>query len=227
MPNHVTNKIEITSPNAMEAVAFMKSDERAFDFGKIIPMPDSLHIGSGSITDFALAYALANGEKSELSQDQIDKYYEDGWFDTKSETAKRDLERAYGYVGESQEKREELLKLGQTVISNVDTYGHKTWYEWSNENWGTKWNAYDISVSENIIQFDSAWASPTPVLEKWIAQFKLTCTVKAFDEGYNFWFIKEYKDGELQSDRASLPEDKDALALELKGYSSDEEEDEE
>lgn len=93
MPNHVTNKIEITSPNAMEAVAFMKGDDRAFDFGKIIPMPDSLHIGSGSITDFALAYALANGEKSELSQDQIDKYYEDGWFDTKSETAKRDLER--------------------------------------------------------------------------------------------------------------------------------------
>ncbi len=155
MPNHVTNKIEITSPNAMEAVAFMKGDERPFDFGKIIPMPDSLNIGSGSITDFALAYALANGEKSELSQDQIEKYYEDGWFDSKSETAKRDLARAYGYVGESQEKREELLKLGQTVISNVDTYGHKTWYEWSNENWGTKWNAYDISVSENVIQLIS------------------------------------------------------------------------
>ncbi|HIN56134.1 MAG TPA: hypothetical protein EYM92_04155 [Acinetobacter pittii] len=227
MPNHVTNKIEITSSNATEAVTFMKGDERAFDFNKIIPMPESLHIGSGSITDFALAFALVNGEKAELSHEQIEKYFEDGFFDSKIEIAKRDLERAHDYVGESQEKREELLKLGQTVISNVDTYGHKTWYEWSNENWGTKWNAYDISVSENVIEFDTAWASPTPVLEKWISQFKLSCTVKAFDEGYNFWFIKEYKDGALHSERYKATEDRDALALELKGYSSADEEEEE
>lgn len=227
MPNHVTNKVEISSTNAAEAIAFMKGDDRAFDFGKIIPMPESLNIGSGSLTDFALAYALANGEKSELSQEQIEKYFEDGFFDSKSALAKRALERAYDYVGESQEKRDELLKLGQTVISNVDTYGCKTWYEWSIQNWGTKWNAYDISVSDNVLEFDTAWASPTPVLEKWIAQFKLTCTVKAFDEGYNFWFVKIYADGALVRERGSHPEDRDALALELKGYSSDEEGDEE
>ncbi|MGL2998015.1 hypothetical protein [Acinetobacter baumannii] len=227
MPNHVTNKVEITSTNAAEALAFIKGDDSAFDFNKIIPMPESLDIESGSLTDFALAYALTNGEKKNHSNEQIEKYFEDDLFDPKSEIARRDLERAHQYVGDSQESREKLLELGQKVISNVDTYGHKTWYSWRTENWGTKWNAYEVTTTENSIEFDTAWDSPTPVLEKWIEQFKLTCTVKAFDEGYNFWFIKEYKDGALHSERYKSPEDRDALAVELKGYSSDEESDEE
>lgn len=123
--------------------------------------------------------------------------------------------------------REKTFRTRSKVISNVDTYGHKTWYSWRTENWGTKWNAYEVTTTENSIEFDTAWDSPTPVLEKWIEQFKLTCTVKAFDEGYNFWFIKEYKDGALHSERYKSPEDRDALAVELKGYSSDEESDEE
>lgn len=226
MPNHVTNKVEITSNNAAEALAFIKGDETAFDFNKVIPMPESLSIESGGRTDAALAYALTNGLKSHLSDEQIDKYFEDGFFDTKLAVAMRNLERAKTCIEKNWEKHDELMKLGQTAISNIDNYGHKTWYEWSNDNWDTKWNAYQISVSENVIEFDTAWASPTPVLEKWISQFKLTCTVKAFDEGYNFWFIKEYKDGELLSERGSLPEDRDALALELKGYTQDDEEEE-
>lgn len=227
MPNHVTNKVEITSANAEEALNFVKGEDSAFDFNKIISMPESLNIESGSLTDFALAFALTNGEKTDFSKEQIDKYFEDGFFDPKNEVAKNNLSRAHDYVGDSQEKREALLKLGQTVISNVDTYGHKTWYSWRTENWGTKWNAYESTSTENSIEFDTAWNSPTPVLEKWIEQFKLTCTVKAFDEGYNFWFIKEYKDGALHSERYKAPEDRDTLALELKGYSAEDEEEEE
>ncbi|MFA2923374.1 hypothetical protein [Acinetobacter pittii] len=226
MPNHVTNKVEITSANAEEALNFVKGEDSAFDFNKIISMPESLNIESGSLTDFGLAFALTNGEKTDFSKEQIDKYFEDGFFDPKNEVAKNNLSRAHDYVGDSQEKREALLKLGQTVISNVDTYGHKTWYSWRTENWGTKWNAYESTSTENSIEFDTAWNSPTPVLEKWIEQFKLTCTVKAFDEGYNFWFIKEYKDGALHSERYKAPEDRDTLALELKGYSAEDEEEE-
>lgn len=66
MPNYVTNKVEITSTNAAEALAFIKGDDSAFDFNKIIPMPESLDIESGSLTDFALAYALTNGEKKTI-----------------------------------------------------------------------------------------------------------------------------------------------------------------
>jgi len=50
-----------------------------------------------------------------------------------------------------------------------------TWYDEHCERWGTKWNAYDISVenewdggdvSEMEIHFDTAWAPPFPIIQK-------------------------------------------------------------
>ena len=43
-------------------------------------------------------------------------------------------------------------------------YGHGDWYSWSCENWGTKWNAYDVSRTGDAVEFDTAWACPLPVL---------------------------------------------------------------
>lgn len=45
------------------------------------------------------------------------------------------------------------------------------WYEWSINNWGTKWNAYgydknaDYSKNENLY-FQTAWSAPHPILQK-------------------------------------------------------------
>lgn len=45
------------------------------------------------------------------------------------------------------------------------------WYEWSINNWGTKWTAYgydkntDYSKNENL-WFQTAWSAPHPVIEK-------------------------------------------------------------
>ncbi|OTG58638.1 hypothetical protein B9T36_09790 [Acinetobacter sp. ANC 4204] len=223
MPNHVSNKIEITSTNAADALNYMRANEREFDFNKIIPMPESLNVESGSRTDAALAYALSEGFKSELTADQIEKYFEDGFFTTKEAVAQRDLATAQRLIDDNSETAENLLKLGQQIISNVDTYGAKTWYQWAIPNWGTKWNAYDVKVEEAQVTFDTAWNSPLVVLDAWISQFKLSCTVKAFDEGHNFWFIRTYKDGVLESERDTLKEDCNSLCKELKGYDPSEE----
>ena len=44
------------------------------------------------------------------------------------------------------------------------------WYDWSIENWGTKWNGdiYDIKINEGelIVNFASAWSPPTHWLQK-------------------------------------------------------------
>jgi len=64
--------------------------------------------------------------------------------------------------------------------SNLDKYGHKNWYDWCVNNWGTKWNAggdnpdmmvdYDYDEDGDTVialfQFDTAWAPPLGVLEK-------------------------------------------------------------
>lgn len=49
-------------------------------------------------------------------------------------------------------------------------------YMWRKENWGTKWNAYDIAIeinspAEAIVHFSTAWAPPTKVIDALAARF--------------------------------------------------------
>ena len=48
-------------------------------------------------------------------------------------------------------------------------YGTDNWYDWSVENWGTKWNAVDSKVfQDNHIlrySFDTAWDAPREIVE--------------------------------------------------------------
>jgi len=77
------------------------------------------------------------------------------------------------------------LKAPDSVIENVcqalrnkRTFGASTWYEWSIENWGTKWNAYSTSQYGNAIAFDTAWSMPDPIFRALSARYpKLTFRV--------------------------------------------------
>lgn len=166
MPNHVTNKIIITSANAQEALNFMKGSDREFDFNQIIPMPESLNIQSGTVTDAALAYCLTDGLTKPVTADQIEKYYKEEFFSSKAEQVERAIESAKRCLDQGHETKEQLLEIGKKVISNVETHNCHTWYEWSPQNWGTKWNAYDITVSENQVEFDTSLTCINPKMPK-------------------------------------------------------------
>lgn len=50
-------------------------------------------------------------------------------------------------------------------------YGVNNWYDWSIQNWGTKWNACDIGIIESkkdsmYFTFNTAWATPEPIYRK-------------------------------------------------------------
>ena len=64
-------------------------------------------------------------------------------------------------------------------------YSGKTWYTWNRENWGTKWNAYDIKLENDTIIFDTAWSTPLPVI---------TALSKLFQ---NISFELEYADEDM------------------------------
>jgi hypothetical protein len=69
-------------------------------------------------------------------------------------------------------------------------HGADNWYEWSNQNWGTKWNSYHDEVEydgegnpESIVyRFDTAWSPPEPVIVALRKKFPDLGITAFFDE---------------------------------------------
>lgn len=67
------------------------------------------------------------------------------------------------------------------------------WRNWSINNWGTKWNAYDTKFEDHedgtaTLQFDTAWSHPFPVIEALSIKFPnhpLEVEYADEDLGYN------------------------------------------
>ena len=59
------------------------------------------------------------------------------------------------------------------LVDNYTKYGAKTWYDWSNKNWGCKWNASSSYAPDKedekggiTIEFDTPWSCPYGWLDK-------------------------------------------------------------
>lgn len=66
---------------------------------------------------------------------------------------------------------------GNLGLKEREQYGKYNWYDWSIENWGTKWNAYGYGNDFKYSQFDpiifqTAWNAPHPVIEKLFMMFQ-------------------------------------------------------
>jgi hypothetical protein len=130
------------------------------------------------------------------------------------------------------------------LLKQLEPENHPNcWYVWNNENWGTKWDAYDVTVGsastildrlarasseivEEVVSFDTAWSSPYPVFNKMVELFP--------DLRFKFRWMNEdmmgsgggqidTKDGEPLS--ANDPDNPETgalwwqLATDLRGYS--------
>lgn len=118
-----------------------------------------------------------------------------------------------------------LDKAEQKELMN--RYGATDWYDWSIKNWGTKWNAYRILDEQGLIEFETAWSTPSPIFEKLAKTIKgCKFTVEYADEdiGRNCGtFTCSYEDGcELE-----YPEDSEEFAYRIKGYDPDDLDEEE
>lgn len=74
------------------------------------------------------------------------------------------------------------------------------WYEWRLENWGTKWDVTEVEVSTTnstlTYEFDTAWAPPTPVIQKLSALFPdVRITLHYNEPGMGFGGSIVFKDG--------------------------------
>lgn len=226
MPNHVINNIRISGDPALirELLESVQADEQSLgsiDFNKIIPMPESLKIECGSntdkglkaFTDFTQVYTLA-GTREDADIENIPKEAEKAFLRIRSDITP------------------EQWSLGKLAYENQCKYGVPTWYEWSINNWGTKWNAYECAPNEfsdnsTELNFWTAWAPPHPVLQMLSEQYpELEIFHEWADEdiGMNCG-RREYKSGDLIYEYYPEGDEATDFACELWGLDPSEETD--
>ena len=201
MPNYVKHVVSITSENdaTIKKVKNILTDpEGNFTFQGIIPRPKSLEIEASTYTEEGVAYHRADKEKQAEMLEKWKKHWND-------------------------DVVERIIRLGEIGIENIEKYGYATWYDWSIDNWGTKWDACDTNVFtyDNYIgiEFQTAWSTPYPVFEKLAKEFPdIEIEVKYADEdlGTNCG-IYAFKNG-VESYRTEMGAD---FAQDLWGYDDD------
>lgn len=223
MPNYVKNLVvfdgEKDAINAMlQTIQADKLGLGSIDFNKLIPMPESLRIEAGSKTtqglkmyeDFVEAWTRKHPITSELDLDNI----------TESEEAE--------FASEFSDEDREKWALGKIAWQNQRLYGATTWYDWSINKWGTKWNACEQVIhpeSETpTLEFFTAWSAPHPVFEQLAERFpdvEFEHLWADEDIGVNCG-QRNYVDGEMDE---YIPDDYASarhLALEIWDYEDDE-----
>lgn len=207
MPNHVKNKI-IFSGDQQKINGLLEriqNDERGFgtiDFNKIIPMPESLHIDAGSTETEAINnYLTAVNPVTpdyKMPKMEVPEFI----------LLLKRMNQHKGFGGYNPNLSDSLIKanmvvLGEKYVTNFQNHGATTWYDWSIENWGSKWESYrDEPFQDNTISYCTAWSRVMPVITK-LAEMapELDIEYQWADEdlGNNVGFA-EFSGGELIND---------------------------
>lgn len=172
MPNYVYNLIKVADGDFQALADFMKSEERDFDFNKLIPMPPSM-------------LALRTKYNGISKQSELGFRY---WNDPDQ----RCKENKYAIINEIKGRGYDLRKTLREGIDRLYVYadcGYWNSLEWAVAKWGTKWNALDIDVkpSDRTIFFNTAWNAPIPIYKAMAKQFPThKITAKYYNKGG--WF---------------------------------------
>ena len=121
-------------------------------------------------------------------------------------------------ANETDEEKAERIRIGEELKAK---YGVDNWYDWSCENWGTKWDAYDVGewdVDEGGggTWFNTAWSPPVPWLKATSAKFpRVTFEMSYTDEACCYCGRVKFKGGVLLEEYNPEPYSK--AGIELRG----------
>jgi hypothetical protein len=180
MPNWVQTKLTFhgKSNRVNKLLETVKSESDGevnyFDLDRIMPMPESLKIESGSSTDLAIDILKyqETGDDTELKEKL--KY---PW------VVKEGITTIEQFIEHCTKNEKVDLDNGRKALENIQKWGSKDWYEWSIKNWGTKWNTSDSYYEGDTLSFQTAWSLPESVLIKLSEMFPdITICVVYADE---------------------------------------------
>lgn len=168
LPNHITNQITFgTEPAALKAFQKMLRDVQmegqplgSFDFNKLLPMPKELNIESSSRT--AQGLELVREYQNTLDSLRRRKPFLSPVYYAEILQKHEELHR------KKRQDNPEIWALGEKAYSNLQRFGSSTWYEWCQQNWGTKWNAYQpcpLRENSDTMVFYTAWNSIPRLIE--------------------------------------------------------------
>lgn len=204
MPNHITS--ELTA--AKHVLDSLKSAESELDFETVVPMPEILKGSphSGITTWAEIAMGVHNLKSlSAPTPDPLAAFQRQDYGAAAERLHQGNVIRAMREgpfpIDWSNEEFEQLLNC----MRSLKEYGHVSWYEWANANWGTKWNAYQVErVSDTVVKFQTAWSAPLRWLEKLIQKFpaeKVTIRWADEDFGNNVGVLTVNADGSVEDGR--------------------------
>jgi len=92
---------------------------------------------------------------------------------------------------------------GEKSDNNID--GSNGWYGWNLENWGTKWNARDVDLTQDeneaVYTFSTAWSIPEPVFRAMAEQHPTLTFTMGCEEEQGWGAEYSARDGSLYLDK--------------------------
>jgi hypothetical protein len=77
--------------------------------------------------------------------------------------------------------------------AEIDATGAANWYDWANDHWGTKWDAYEseelVALDDQLhLRFQTAWGPPVPWIGALRRRFPAAVILaRGHDEGEDPW----------------------------------------
>ena len=227
MPNWCVNQVDVKGDEAdvVRLIELVKGEEDAFDFAKIVPIPDSPH------------YAVNEGQNDFLcgckkvwveTKAQVGKYDEEGYEEAEGLWVVDGFPVVKEVLGNGTIKDLAAKGFGGLEVCPTHRVGQISsqpdwWYNWNCANWGTKWNCGEVwhdRTTEQITEagttsynFETAWSPASPVIEALAKQFPtLTITHRYCEAGMGFAGEVVYERGSFVSrddydDGGSLPDE--------------------
>lgn len=90
------------------------------------------------------------------------------------------------------------IERGNLTMDQRKATNGRNWYDWSIENWGTKWDAYELRVqrlsdTSLYVMMETAWSPPIPIFEK-LVELGFDVSAYYLDEGW--MYIGQFECGE-------------------------------
>lgn len=236
MPNWVLAKLTIYGPKSNKVMKDLLTEDEdsesgvRFDFNKIIPMPESMKIISGSVTQNCMKLFLDHITENQNEAPNYLMAYEktnNSPFTRLGDSQRKELmESCLSHIEfETKEKtfasKQSVYDYGKKALDNVIKYGYLDWYEWSYAHWGTKWNACHTQYDEskpNEIYFETAWSDVRQLIFELSKMYPDNVFNYEYAEEFigNYTGSAEFQNGEIIRDLEYEHYSKDAYDIAFK-----------